>query len=305
MSQDNMPSQKLPPLTYWNFDWDVNLVKMPTLISLFHGQKKEEVLSIDNETWAALRNFMGQPLENLPLIFQKKVPSDWHQYTMDPHRSFHRFRSVQGANFFLEDLKSVTALESHHWKGHSWQAFQMALAKPDTAARTSIISARGHETPDIIEGLLFLQEYLKHKEKLQIHLPPPENIHMVGKVDNPSEEKARILLEQLHRIDRIPILENTPWVLNGQGTSLEQLHLVGFSDDDLTNFHKIKEVMGKTYSAGQLKNTKLTLFYTGEQKMRTEVITPSGQSRPMRPNEEKEYDVFIYDHSTRESQSPN
>lgn len=284
-----------PPLTYWNFDWDVNLVRMPSKIILFANTESDhqETLELSNEDWCVLRSEVGKQWSELPLTVRNKVTTHWHKFKIVPARSFIRFRSVPDANYFLEDLKEALKLLPEYWQGHSWQAFCLALSKEETAKRTSIISARGHEARDVFEGLEYLREFLYQVKGQQIYLPSIENLHMVGKLASPSEEKAKILMQQIRKIEKIPIRASTPMVLDANGIEFKQLHLVGFSDDDFENFSKMQATLSLAYKNRDIKNTKVTLFYTGGTEIKAIVMTSDGGTRSMIANEEREYTEYL------------
>lgn len=281
-----------PPLSYWNFDWDVNLVRMPSKIILF-GVSDNDQLFVGNEEWTILRNLIGVERSELAPEIQQMVPQNWHQYQIDSQRSYMRFRSAPNCNFFLEDLKKALSLEPQYWQGHSWDAFLLALSQKETAIRTSIISARGHSREDVFDGLEYLQYFLNNKHAIAIYLPPIENLHMVGQLASPSDEKAKIMLQQIRAIEALPILPCTPFVWDADGKSFQQLHLVGFSDDDFENYQKMLNTLSEAYISGEIVKTKVTLFYTGGSSLQSEVITASGSIRPMLANEDLEYKEYV------------
>jgi hypothetical protein len=275
-------------LTYWNFDWDVNLVRMPSKIILF-GLDKAIQLELSNEEWVSLRQWVGIAKSQLPVECQSGVPSNWHEFQIDTQKSYMRFRSTPGQNYFLEDLKQAVLMHPQEWQGHSWEAFLLALSQRDTAIRTSIISARGHNPIDVYEGLQFLQDFILRTSNKNIFLPLIENIHMVGQMASPSEEKARIMLQQIRLIESQPIDVRTPHVWDADGKSLRQLHLVGFSDDDYENYQKMLTTLSAAFANGEINRTKVTLFYTGGSHLQAEVITSRGELRPMLANEDREF----------------
>ncbi|MBI4347593.1 MAG: hypothetical protein HY553_12110 [Elusimicrobia bacterium] len=267
----------------WNFDWDDNIFYMPTKIVLFNTKTGEEKL-VTTEEYAHIR----QKVE--------KGEGEWAGYKTDDDPktgSFRYFLDAGGKNYFLEDIKAALEGKKAAWQGPSWDAFVFALSRPETAARTTIITARGHSAENMLEGLRYLQSRGHIK-----HLPQVVNLHGVGHAKykataaSPSAAKVKVMRDVLDEISAQPLEDDAPPVLSQNGKSKKPLHLWGFSDDDWGNFDAAVKALSEDVKAGKYANVKITVFYTGKNNPRHEagawVLTPEGELRPVTTDEHGE-----------------
>lgn len=276
------------------FDWDDDVACMPTKIILFH-QKTAEEIPVSTEDFAHIRSEIGKP-----------GPHADHMVRYEPFGgSMRYFRDdPQGKrNFFLEDI--MRGVISGSLRGRSFPSFQTALSNIETARNTFIITARGHSRENFIAGLRCLKKigWIKH-------LIPHENIWAVShprfpekfktkfketapeaSVVNPSQAKAEVMTRLHDLIDRKPLLKSSIRVISPDGNSAGIFHLSGFSDDDLGNYEAARNLFLQSIKAGRWPKIKFTLFFTGKRASgpKTEVLTSTGHTRPLLPNEDSEW----------------
>jgi hypothetical protein len=138
-------------LHYWAFDWDDNILHMPTTILM--DQKV-------GDKWL--------PVEVSTAEFAK-VRNDKENYRLrndNPTEAFSQFRDTgpRGKSAFLEDVKK--ALSSNQ-KGPVWNNFITCLSD---GAIFAIVTARGHEPETIKEAVEFvIDNHLSEDEKFLMY----------------------------------------------------------------------------------------------------------------------------------------
>ncbi len=246
----------------WNFDWDDNIMFMPTKIVVFEkgtGIEKE----VSTADFALMRDKVG------------KEGTAWanYEYRYEPQDtgSFRYFRKgANGENYFLQDIKlAVETMSPDVWKGPSWDAFVAALSDPKSAAWTSIITARGHPPEHILEAL----EYLKTKGYFK-YVPRLSMLKGVGGADNPSAQKVVEMRKMIAEIKAAAGPLEVKW---------------GFSDDDFKNYSAARDLLSADVKEGKHEGVKIFLFFTGHnhptETPKIEVINPDGSLRLARPDE--------------------
>jgi hypothetical protein len=215
---------------YYAFDWDDNLLFMPTKIYLKDGDK---TIEIGTEEFAEIRTEIGKP-----------GPYENYSYLPD---SFRNFRE-EGDEQFLADV------ESGPGTAPAWDDFVECL---NTASVFAIITARGH-TPSILRDAVKIlidknyggidkdtikQSLERYAELLGVKSMSiesylelcrfyPVSYRSQGGAENPQELKAKKLKEFESYVGRL--------------NNKMEMHAVpevklGFSDDDLANFEYVKE----------------------------------------------------------------
>jgi len=124
-------------LHYFAFDWDDNILHMPTKI-LMDKKVGEEWApeSVSTARFAEVRN----------------DKENWRLRNNNPTEAFSEFRDtgLRGENAFIEDVK--TAMKENRL-GPSWDAFIKCLSE---GAIFAIITARGHEPDSIRRGVEYV-----------------------------------------------------------------------------------------------------------------------------------------------------
>jgi hypothetical protein len=236
-------------LLYYAFDWDDNILSMPTVIHMEH--------LIDGE-WVP---------EDVSTADFTKVRGDsenWRIINGDPTEAFSEFRDSgpRGDNAFLEDAKKAISAQRF---SPAWEDFVECLVNGSLFA---IITARGHEAPPMRKGVEWIIDNVLSEEQLyemynnlmkfaylfkhnkeydrilkgqpsvhplvQLYL---DNCEFVGvsapsrgsSATNPEQAKEDALLLFMDRVDKF-------------AASIGYKAKVGFSDDDLGNVSHIENL---------------------------------------------------------------
>jgi hypothetical protein len=239
----------------YNFDWDDNIMFMPTKILVFHKETNEGV-AVSTEEFGQIRSKIGAEgkYKDYKINNDEKLPDG----TPNPTFSFVQFRDRDGVNSFLPQVKE--ALKNPNCFGPSFKSFCKALSSPDTAKRTTIITARGHQPKSLHEALVYLKSLGHFK-----YLPTVENMHPVSSekyaasAAHPSEKKLDILLSEIDKMEK-----------NAKNGEVDVA--TGFSDDDFATYQNVKKVIEEQSKKGRWPNTKVVLYYTGHNKTEKLVV---------------------------------
>ncbi|MBF0314043.1 MAG: hypothetical protein HQK50_03345 [Oligoflexia bacterium] len=250
LSLHALQAEELQTMKYEAFDWDDNVVKMPSEIVLFPKVKTlQQKRSLSTSDFAKLKDLIGKE-------------GELRDYQLGPD-SYYRMADDPGGkvNFFLQDLEEALA-KGTHWQGPVWRHFKQALDDPQMKDRVFIVTARGNSRKSIHEGIKRLQElgYIKY-------VMPEENIWVVGNDETfagefkayfgkaPSEEllvrgadRSQAKLEVLKEL-----LLQAQQGAEASGCLLD-FH---FSDDDRSNINRV--LQGLSESVGKI----LSVHYTG------------------------------------------
>ena len=150
-------------LHYWAFDWDDNILHMPTTILM--DQKV-------SDKWL--------PVEVSTAEFAK-VRNDKENYRLrndDPTLAFSQFRDTgpRGKSAFLEDVKKAL---SENQTGPVWDNFKTCLSD---GAIFAIVTARGHEPETIKEAVEYvIDNKLSDDEKFLMYSHCLKNAYLFFK----------------------------------------------------------------------------------------------------------------------------
>lgn len=264
------------------FDWDDNIIRMPTKVALQHLGGGPELL-ISTREWALHREEIG-------------IKGKYVDYSDDgplAHRFAHDTNS--GVNYFLEDLRYlVENVPPSEWQASSFRAFVSACETPEGAESTYLLTSREQSPDTLHEGLLFLQElgFIKH-------VPPKKNILPVfwegwgdkipGK--NSQEKKSyafRFMILDLR--NSLPVDESA-WMIHPDGieAGAVRANSATYSDDDWKNFDMLSRLVGREFAAGRWPNLKIRLFFTPHDDPNHApgafVVKSDGTLRPLLPAE--------------------
>jgi hypothetical protein len=251
-----------PDLKYYAFDWDDNIVIMPTQIMLQSEQGGE--VGMSTEDFAEYRQKIG------------KEPFDYNGemivgYAEDPYRNF----GVQGDKKFIVD--SLLAQP-----GPSWDDFVECI---NGGSIFAIITARGH-TPTVLRDSIYnfivtnhngisaesliqnLKEYrdlsgevmrddqLLIKEYLDMCKYHPVT-YGEGSASNPEEGKIKALREFINYVkyQSRKLGQKVSFTNDVTNNFVPQ---IGFSDDDPGNIESIKSFLEKEYEDESPVKTYLT-----------------------------------------------
>lgn len=132
-------------LLYYSFDWDDNILYMPTVI---HMDK------LEGEKWI--------PVDVSTKDFAEvRFKEDYRIRNNNPDDAFSDFRDDKNPNIFIEDIKKVIFDPKSH--GPSWNDFIECLTN---ATLFSIITARGHESVTLRRGVEFIIDNILTSEQI-------------------------------------------------------------------------------------------------------------------------------------------
>lgn len=237
-------------LLFYAFDWDDNILNMPTVIHMDNLVNGEwEPTDVSTARFAEVRS----------------DSENWRIVNNNPDQAFSEFRDFgpRGENAFMEDAKKAI---SNGNLGPAWDDFIECLVNGSIFA---IITARGHEAPAmrlgvewIIDNILtkdelyemynnlkkFVYLYKNEIEHDRLMSGKPSNNTLVssyldkcdyvgvsspsrsGSAANPEKAKEDALLQFNSKINRM-------------SNSIGMKAKVGFSDDDLKNVKHIEDLI--------------------------------------------------------------
>ncbi len=253
-------------IEYQWFDWDDNVVYMPTPLYIFpksgHVFEREFYLEVSSDIFSILRD---------PIRAEE---FGYSNYELNNEKgSFIRFSDdPQGSeNFFLKDLLSLYPQNKKglkFWQGPKWEDFVLALGSESSAEKVGIITSRKQSPETIFEGLKYF-----HEVGLIQYLPKLENIWAVGNPffsermiqtfgygtdlsgedpHNAAENKARLVRALLDRYFEFAIC-------NGHTIIWK------FSDDDKKNVISVAHALNQRKDSDFWKIFNIKIEYTGSE----------------------------------------
>ena len=266
---EGFKDEKTPDLKYYAFDWDDNIVHMPTKIVL--KDKKGKEVGMSTEDFAEFRHEVGK----------KDFDYDGHTIVGYAENPFRNFRTEGDKDFLIDAMKAKV--------GPAFDDFKEAI---NNGSIFSIITARGHN-PETLKQAVYnyivndfegisKDELIKNLKKYRSFLGEDEmsdkelidsylslnKYHPVSFGDekgatNPEEAKVKAMNDFVDYIKGMAaILNKRAWLKNDIGNKFVPTKpLIGFSDDDPKNVEVMRKAfkdkpdnLVKTYStAGGLK----------------------------------------------------
>ena len=251
-----------PDLKYYAFDWDDNILNMPTQIMVSTDEGKE--VGMSTEDFAEYRGILGKE----PFLYNG---DNIVGYSENPYRNF----TVKGDSQFIVD--SMVANE-----GPSWGDFVEAV---NGGSIFSIITARGH-TPSVLRDAVYNMIMTNHKgiskDTLMSNLKKYRDFagedemtdddmiemyldllkfHPVtygeGSASNPEEGKIKALRDFISYVKEMSSkLNQRAFFKNDVKNNF--VPMIGFSDDDPGNIDSIKDFLDKEYKDDKPVKTYLT-----------------------------------------------
>jgi hypothetical protein len=256
-----------PDLKYYAFDWDDNIVTMPTRIMV--KDENDEVIGMTTEDFAHYRNKLGK--EEFDYNGHKIVG-----YDEDPFRNFR----TEGDKAFLVDAMLAKT-------GPAWSDFIECI---NNGSIFSIITARGHNPKTLKEGVynyiisgfngISKSELLKNLRKYRNFTDEKElndsqliksyldlcRFYPVsfgtGAEANPEDEKVKALEEFVGYVRDLSVKLHKKAFLKNK-VSNNFVPTIGFSDDDLKNVETIKK-----HFEDKPDNIVQTYFTSGGKKVK-------------------------------------
>lgn len=251
-----------PDLKYYAFDWDDNIVHMPTKIILLNDKDKE--VEMTTEDFATYREKIG-------VIDFNYLGNTIVDYSKDPFRFF----GVNGDKKFLKDSLNAKI-------GPAWNDFKESI---NNGSIFAIITARGHN-PNTIKEAIFnyidnnfhgisKKELIKNQKKyrdfvdedemtdeemirsyLELNRYNPVSFGSDKGAASPEEEKVKAMADFVKYVKSMAsVLHKTAFLKKGIANNfVPGMLTIGFSDDDEKNVEKIKDYFKsikepiKTYS---------------------------------------------------------
>jgi hypothetical protein len=266
---EGFKDEKTPDLKYYAFDWDDNIVHMPTKIVLKDKNGKE--VGMSTEDFAEFRHEVGK----------KDFDYNGHTIVGYAENPFRNFRTEGDKDFLIDAMKAKV--------GPAFSDFKEAV---NNGSIFSIITARGHNPQTLKEAVynyivndfegISKDELIKNLKKYRSFVGEDEmsdkelidsylslnKYHPVSFGDekgatNPEEAKVKAMNDFVDYIKGMAaILNKRAWLKNDIGNKFVPTKpLIGFSDDDPRNVEVMRKAfkdkpdnLVKTYStAGGIK----------------------------------------------------
>ena len=277
---------KVYELLYYAFDWDDNILHMPT--EIFLSNDKGEEVGMSTQDFAEYRSIIG--VENFE--YNGQVITG---YAKD---SFRYFRDEVEPKIFVKDVEKAI---NNRMFAKSYDKFKKCLT---TGSLFSIITARGHESgPNnnsgpMREGVEFIISKFSPTErasmmdhlKMYSHLfnqPIKSDDDLIndyldqcqfigvsapsrgGKPDNPEKSKEDAFLEFVKKCDNYA--KELEEDFNKSGENWKVVAKVGFSDDDPGNVGHMDEVLKELHNETYSNVKEFYLFDTGGDETQTTI----------------------------------
>ncbi len=247
----NEVEEKKYGVKYYAFDWDDNLMKMPTQIILM-SEGGDEV-GMSTEDFAEYRTDIG------------KTPFEYDGETIvgfaeNPFRFF----GTQGDSKFMRDIENAPLVRG------PWSDFIEAI---NNGSVFSIITARGHHPNTLKKGVLKLilmgrggldkeklvESLIRYREIMGLKPIKDENwlirdyldrckfypvSYGAGSATNPEEGKVKAMEEFINYVKRMSIRlqkKEYQFINDVSNNFVPKMPMVGFSDDDIRNVEVMKK----------------------------------------------------------------
>lgn len=270
-------SKPNPAKIFANYDWDDNIIFMPTHIIFFAKDASNPIqeLAVSTEGFAHTRSTVGVTSHVLNFVKKDEIyvlceaatPNSImvdivnYQINYQDDASFREFRDHDTIDYFLNDLK--IALKENKF-GPSFQDFVEHCAHPESAKNVKIITARGQSPKTLHRGMKYLQEngYIKYVPDLANVFPvsykgPELSDEFKASASSPQEAKMKVLASVLDMI-------NTHHI----GATF------GFSDDDKKTYDFTENFIRTEIEKNRWTNIEINLYFTGNKiKQRAKLLT--------------------------------
>lgn len=246
---EGFKDDKSPDMKYYAFDWDDNIVHMPTKIVLLNDDGEEIGMSTDD--FAEHRHHIGKGDFNYK---GEKIVG----YAKDPFRNF---RTDGDKDFIIDSMRAKV--------GPAFDDFKEAI---NNGSIFSIITARGHN-PNTIKQAIYnyivkgfngidKEELVKNLKKyrsfagedemsdneliktyLSMNKYHPVSFNDEKGATNPEEAKVRAMDDFVDYIKSMAsVLNKRAWLKNDIGNNfIPSIPSIGFSDDDPKNVEVMKK----------------------------------------------------------------
>ena len=271
---------KVYELLYYAFDWDDNILHMPTEIFLLND--KGEEVGMSTQDFAKYRSFVGV----------KEFEYNGQVIVGFANDSFRYFRDYVGPDIFVKDVQKAI---DNRMMAKSYQNFIKCLT---TGSLFAIITARGHESETMRRGVeeiikrfspsertsmldhlklfahLFNKNISSDEELISDYLDICEYIGVSapsrgGKPDNPEKSKEDSFLEFVDKCNNYAKeLEDD---FNERGEDWKVIAKIGFSDDDPGNVKHMDDVFKELHNEAYSNVKEFYLIDTGGDETQTTI----------------------------------
>ena len=263
-----------PDLKYYAFDWDDNVMNMPTQIMVVDNEGNE--LGISTEDFAEHRHQLGKE----PFVYNGKTVVG---YASNPFRNFR----VAGDAQFLKDVEEIKSRQL----APSWDDFVECI---NTASIFAIITARGHDPETLKEAVKYLIKNNKYSiDKTAVFDSIKKYRKLFGK--RPIENEDEVIEKYLSLCKFYPVSFGPAASMSSpeqaKVAALEEFVdycknlnqrmpiKVGFSDDDRKNFKTIDEVVKELDNETYSNVKEFYIKYTGEGDAEKNIYTKYTESK--------------------------
>jgi len=278
---------------YYLFDWDNNILNMPTKVCFEKQNEKGEweLHRLSTDDYAKFRH-----------------DKSWRPPNNDFSKAFEDFSDTgsRGPTAFIEDVKiALKAIEDGETPPHSFAKFKKALIEGRLFA---IITARGHAQHTIREGVEYFVEKMLTKEEKNKMI---ENLkkfrcHFDGNCDDDKISSEQIIKEylDLNRFRGVSnpdfqremnLVEGANSPEEGKKAAIHEfVHHIGellkkadkheslkisfgFSDDDKKNVCVVREFLEKELAL-EFPKVKFVVYDTSDPKIGRKILVSPGNS---------------------------
>lgn len=240
-------------MKYANFDWDDNILYMPTNIIYFKKSSNIEV-KVSTKEFAETRTKVGLVSEAVEL---ENNIIDLFDYEIRQDESFREFRDNPYNDYFWNDMLEALCTAKF---APSFEDFIEACSTQEGAAATTIITARGHDPWTIYWSLKMMKKFgwIEYYPSLDNIFPvscKKLQVEAVVSAANPSEAKLNVLLSTLDKAQEQAVKTGikAQW---------------GFSEDDKKTFDIVRQKLSEEILKNRWTNVEISVYFTKEEKVR-------------------------------------
>jgi len=240
MVTEGMDPSGLPDHKYYAFDWDDNVMNMPTKIMVLDDKDNEIGMSTDD--FAEYRNELGKK----PFVYNGKTIVG---FASNPFRNFRG----EGERQFLVDVMSASLMIL---KQAVYKLIKNNVSGLDQEKLVeSLKKYRDFTGEDIKDDNTMIKEYL---DMCRFH---PVSFG-TGSEANPEEGKINALREFISYCKELANKVGGKVLFKNDVSNNFVVPSIGFSDDDERNVEKVKEFLNKEFGLEHPVTTYLTKAQT-------------------------------------------
>ena len=257
-----------------NYDWDDNIMYMPTKIIYFAKNPNTLIkeIAVSTEGFAHSRSTVGVKnhvmnfVEDNGLFVQSGDESNSvaidlldYQIIYADDQSFREFRDHDTEDYFMKDLKQALAENKF---APSFNDFVEHCNNEFSAKNVKIITARGQSPSTIHKGLVYLQTlgFIKFVPELKNIFPVSYRgselaDEFKASASSPQEAKMKVLATVLDKMNQ-----------DHAGATF------GFSDDDKKTFDYTENFIKEEVSKNRWTNIEINLYFTGNKTKERKIM---------------------------------